>query len=58
MNSLFLILIAGGAVLAGYVIRVFQAKTKISSAEGRAEKRSNHPCCRGAGVAARDGDCR
>ena len=38
MNSLFLILIAGGAVLAGYVIRVFQAKTKISSAEGRAEK--------------------
>lgn len=38
MNSLFLIISAIGAMLAGYLLRFFQAKIRIGSAEARAEK--------------------
>lgn len=37
MNSLFLILVAMGALIAGYLLRKFQVKAKIDSAERKAE---------------------
>ena len=38
MNSLFLVIVGVVALAAGYLVRKYQVRAKIDSAEGRAQK--------------------